>query len=112
MIYDWGNQSNNIQWAAFYSDCEHEVYEITTGHRITLTYNLYAYDQLDGFSLEPSRIDRDSYTLYHRVKEALASPGFLPEGWFSERSCLHLNSPPSSRRHSGISLRTRIRPHK
>ena len=30
-----------IHWAAFYSDCEHEVLTVTAGHRITLTYNLY-----------------------------------------------------------------------
>ena len=86
-IYDWGNQDNTIQWAAFYSDCEHEVYEVTAGHRITLTYNLYAYDQFDGFSKEPSRIDRDSYILYHRVKEAISSPKFFPEGLFPDRRC-------------------------
>ncbi|KAK6858062.1 hypothetical protein PG995_005761 [Apiospora arundinis] len=34
--------SQAIHWAAFYSDCEHEVLEVTSGHRITLTYNLYA----------------------------------------------------------------------
>ena len=84
-IYDWGNQNDIVQWAAFYSDCEHEVYEVTAGHRITLTYNLYAYDQLDGFNQEPSKIDRDSYALYHRVKEALASPQFFPEGMPSKR---------------------------
>ena len=31
----------NLQWAAFYGDCKHEVLEVTQGHRITLTYNLY-----------------------------------------------------------------------
>ncbi|KAF2771371.1 hypothetical protein EJ03DRAFT_268957, partial [Teratosphaeria nubilosa] len=30
-----------LQWAAFYSDCEHEVMPVTNGSRITLTYNLY-----------------------------------------------------------------------
>ncbi|KAH9808831.1 hypothetical protein Tdes44962_MAKER06250 [Teratosphaeria destructans] len=30
-----------LQWAAFYSDCEHEVMPVTSGSRITLTYNLY-----------------------------------------------------------------------
>ncbi|KAF4548884.1 Hypothetical protein D9617_24g015970 [Elsinoe fawcettii] len=40
--FDWAENSGNaIQWAAFYSDCEHEVEEVTSGHRVTLTYNLY-----------------------------------------------------------------------
>ncbi|KAL6059552.1 Fe2OG dioxygenase domain-containing protein [Balamuthia mandrillaris] len=31
-----------VKWAAFYSDCEHEILPVTEGHRITLTYNLYS----------------------------------------------------------------------
>lgn len=47
MTFDWSANQNNfdhhrIRWAAFYSDCEHEVLEVTRGHRLTLTYNLYA----------------------------------------------------------------------
>lgn len=40
--FDWGASTNAIAWVAFYSDCEHEVLEVTSGHRVTLTYNLYA----------------------------------------------------------------------
>jgi hypothetical protein len=47
MTFDWSTNRDKpghggIQWAAFYSDCEHEVLEVTNGHRLTLTYNLYA----------------------------------------------------------------------
>lgn len=46
MTFDWSmteaSPRPEIQWAVFYSDCEHEVKEVTSGHRITLTYNLYA----------------------------------------------------------------------
>lgn len=38
------NSSNShgaIAWAAMYSDCEHEIKPVTTGHRVTLTYNLF-----------------------------------------------------------------------
>jgi len=44
--FDWsaskGEGPSHLHWAAFYSDCEHEVLEVTEGHRLTLTYNLYA----------------------------------------------------------------------
>ncbi|KAJ5703223.1 hypothetical protein N7488_010771 [Penicillium malachiteum] len=41
-VYSWARSSaSHIQWAAFYSDEEHEVAEVTKGHRVTLTYNLY-----------------------------------------------------------------------
>lgn len=37
-IFDWGGDNpNEIKWAAFYSDCEHEALEVISGHRITLT---------------------------------------------------------------------------
>ena len=49
MIHDWGKENpSTIEWVAFYSDCEHEVFEVTKGHRITLTYNLYISEQLGG----------------------------------------------------------------
>lgn len=42
MDFAWASTSpKNLQWAAFYGDCEHEVLEVTRGHRITLTYNLH-----------------------------------------------------------------------
>lgn len=41
-MYNWGPlSSTHIQWAAFYSDEEHEISEVTKGERITLTFNLY-----------------------------------------------------------------------
>jgi hypothetical protein len=42
VLFDWSSKKpGSIQWAAFFSDCEHEVLEAMEGHRITLTYNLY-----------------------------------------------------------------------
>lgn len=31
----------SIGYVAFFSDVEHEVTPVTSGHRVTLTYNLY-----------------------------------------------------------------------
>lgn len=50
LTFDWSaadggdsdSQAPSIHWAAFYSDCEHEIFEVTEGHRLTLTYNLYS----------------------------------------------------------------------
>lgn len=46
VTFDWSNSKDDqkgisIRWASFYSDCEHEVLEVTEGHRLTLTYNLF-----------------------------------------------------------------------
>ena len=43
--FDWSSPENprkTASWAVFFSDVEHEVLPVTQGHRITLTYNLYA----------------------------------------------------------------------
>lgn len=47
VTFDWSMSNRNrfdepsVNWAAFYSDCEHEVLPVATGYRVTLTYNLY-----------------------------------------------------------------------
>lgn len=33
--------SPSIAYIAFYSDIEHEVLKVASGHRVTITYNLY-----------------------------------------------------------------------
>lgn len=42
-VYDWSAEDGeNICWAAFYADCEHEISPVTSGTaRATLTYNLF-----------------------------------------------------------------------
>lgn len=50
VVFDWSSdetEPGEIKWAAFYSDCEHEVHEVTSGHRVTLTYNLFLTRVLD-----------------------------------------------------------------
>ena len=43
-VYDWSLTTvldePRVQWAAFYSDCEHEVHKVDSGVRITIVYNL------------------------------------------------------------------------
>ena len=45
VAYDWSSPTSDpvqhIQWAAFFSDVEHEVLPVTSGYRATLTYILY-----------------------------------------------------------------------
>ena len=85
VLFDWSTSNDSsaadpAQWAAFYSDCEHEVYEVTSGHRVTLTYNLYAVrgsGHLAGSSLvlEPTQLP-----LYVMLLQALSTPSFLRRG--------------------------------
>lgn len=77
--FDWSGSSKDIKWAAFYSDCEHEVLEVTSGHRITLTYNLYMRHSL-GDTRRNRAFDLEQLPAYQLVKEALAKPDFMPNG--------------------------------
>ncbi|KAE8827180.1 hypothetical protein PTNB73_08933 [Pyrenophora teres f. teres] len=80
MTFDWAGPAKDIQWAAFYSDCEHEVLEVTSGHRITLTYNLYVRRGLGELTGHTNAMDVQQLPLYQQVKAALEDPSFFPEG--------------------------------
>lgn len=83
VVHDLSSKDDTaIHWAAFYSDCEHEVTKVTKGHRITLTYNLYlapGTGLLAGnpLSLRPSRLP-----LFQQLKAALATQDFMPKGGY------------------------------
>jgi hypothetical protein len=80
MTFDWSGPSKNIKWAAFYSDCEHEVLEVTSGHRMTLTYNLYVRRTMSKFSELSQRLDVQDLPVYQEVLNALAKPDFMADG--------------------------------
>ncbi|KAK8066018.1 hypothetical protein PG997_012765 [Apiospora hydei] len=82
--FDWSTTHNNkddpnrhavAHWAAFYSDCEHEVLEVTRGHRITLTYNLYAvrgFGRLTGAALSPTPLNPTHLPLFETIQRTLS----------------------------------------
>ena len=74
-------KADKIEWAAFYSDCEHEVMEVQSGHRVTLTYNLYVRERLGAIArAKQITPEPKSYPLFVRAKEALAQPEFMKNG--------------------------------
>ncbi|TAQ83539.1 hypothetical protein B7494_g8139 [Chlorociboria aeruginascens] len=80
-VFDWSIPSTDIKWAAFYSDCEHEVLPVTSGHRITLTYNLYISEYIGGIMQEEfPTADPASYPLFEVAKELLAKKAFMTKG--------------------------------
>ncbi|PYH31272.1 2OG-Fe(II) oxygenase [Aspergillus neoniger CBS 115656] len=89
--FDWSRQSSSsIQWAAFYSDCEHEIKTIKSGHRITLTYNLYVRE-MPGAILAPIRpvLDPQTLPLYGLIESLLTTPGFMNDGGVIGVFCCH-----------------------
>ena len=76
--FAWGEcNPQAISWAAFFGDCEHEVMEVTKGHRVTLTYNLY---RTSTANLATPVADPERLPLYGKVKELLENGAFLPGG--------------------------------
>ena len=88
LVFDWSidgaeatdESGDAINWAAFYSNCEHEVYEVTSGHRITLTYNLYVTRGLGHLASNAPALDSTQLPLHESLKDALDTPGFLSQG--------------------------------
>ena len=87
VTYNWSSPADNpelaIQWAAFFSDVEHEILPVTEGHRVTLTYNLYHCEKTD------PTLDITTSSFYVNLKEALGNPHFLREGGTLGFVCKH-----------------------
>lgn len=92
-FFDLGSNDHNnsaIHWAAFYSDCEHEVLPVTSGHRITLTYQLYVSEYVGGIiNARFPTADPTLYPLFQSVKAMLESPAFMKNGGVLGFHCTH-----------------------
>lgn len=79
--YDWSYESASaIQWAAFYSDCEHEIKEVTEGHRITLTYNLFVSEPVESIIIQNPVFKPECLPLFDYVQGLIQNPGFMNKG--------------------------------
>ena len=76
VMFDWSSSPTTTQWAAFYSDVEHEVLPVTSGYRFTLTYNLYYTLS----ACHPVSLDITTSPLYKELQAALKTPHFMREG--------------------------------
>ncbi|TPX67397.1 hypothetical protein SpCBS45565_g03829 [Spizellomyces sp. 'palustris'] len=81
-------QEDYIQWFAFYSDCTHEVEQVTSGNRISLTYNLYEGDCV-GITDKRSLTDEKLFT----TMEELIRHGFKGTIGFPLEHIYVANSP-------------------
>lgn len=89
MLYDWSSSSARgdddarqpaVRWAAFYSDVEHEVLEVRSGHRVTLTYNLYAVRGGGLLAGECPALDPAYLPLHDFAKRMLEEEEFMVQG--------------------------------
>ncbi|KAI0328047.1 hypothetical protein GY45DRAFT_1423503 [Cubamyces sp. BRFM 1775] len=87
-----------IAYIAFFSDVEHEVTRVTSGHRLTITYNLYyAFDDVS-----PNRIDvvqpqgANEFAVHENLASLLDDSTFLPNGGILGFGLRHLYPLPTS----------------
>jgi hypothetical protein len=78
-----------VQWAAFYSDCEHEVLEVTAGHRITLTYNLYLSPGTGLLAGRALSLQPENLPLARKLRSLLANQELLPKECFLGINMVH-----------------------
>jgi hypothetical protein len=98
----------SIAYAAFFSDVEHEVLPVTSGHRVTLTYNLHfgkdEHASAKDLVSEPPPIsqEQNQQGFRSRFEALLKNPDFLPNGGvlgFGMRHVYQVKSSPDGLQH-------------
>ncbi|KAE8374846.1 hypothetical protein BDV26DRAFT_269247 [Aspergillus bertholletiae] len=89
--FDWAPRSATaIQWAAFYSDCSHEIKRVTEGERLTLTYNLYVKEPEHVSTFIPtSSVEPWTLPIYSQLDALFHNPQFFPNGGVIGIYCAH-----------------------
>lgn len=95
LVSPQNTESPRAAFIAFYGDMEHEVTEVKSGYRVTLTYNLYFGD--DKSTIVPSSspakflpIDDTEIKIKNLLKAMLNKPDFLPNGGLVGFALSHL----------------------
>ena len=94
VVHNWADAASTptgscIQWAAFYSDCEHEVFDVTAGHRITLTYNLHVAPGTGMLNAQMTSLMPRKLGLYTRLRAMLANPTLMVRGGYVGSRLIH-----------------------
>ncbi|KZV77350.1 hypothetical protein PENSPDRAFT_747083 [Peniophora sp. CONT] len=69
-----------LGYAAFFSDVEHEVLPVTSGYRVTLTYNLYYDDVTEPSANHPTGDTENAFQ--SELQRLLDDPLFMPNGGY------------------------------
>ncbi|TDL27750.1 hypothetical protein BD410DRAFT_893942 [Rickenella mellea] len=85
MVFDSGKAFDSkplgtIAFVAFYSDVEHEVQQVTPGHWVTITYNLYFAGEKEALLSAPAALTPAADQFFAVLKNILANPEFFPKG--------------------------------
>ncbi|KAK4153843.1 hypothetical protein C8A00DRAFT_43291 [Chaetomidium leptoderma] len=97
VAFDWSSANDgsnggtpSICWAAFYSDCEHEIFEVTEGHRLTLTYNLYSVRGNGQLGGNYPWLDPMQLPLYKTIRDLVGDEDGWQNGGLIGYNCSHV----------------------
>ncbi|KAG8980187.1 hypothetical protein FRB90_007770 [Tulasnella sp. 427] len=81
---DWSGASSNpskLPWVFFYSDVEHEILPVTSGHRFTIAYDVFATDTVQYRAPDNTdKVDAHLLSLYSALRGPLLDENFLVQG--------------------------------
>lgn len=92
--FDWGaaiakqQEPSQLHWAAFFSDVDHQIEEIWSGARVTLTWLLRRTP--GGAPLREAGGEDLAPVVQEAWRALLAEPSFLPKGGTLAYPCCHL----------------------
>ncbi|KAG8913162.1 hypothetical protein FRC01_004702 [Tulasnella sp. 417] len=76
-----GAPTMSLPWVFFYSDVEHEILPVTSGHRLTLAYDIFTTDTVRyRVPMDPDKIDTRSIKLFDVLNDGLKDEQFLNGG--------------------------------
>ena len=82
LVSPQNTESPRAAFVAFFGDIEHEVTEVKSGYRVTLTYNLYFVDDKSTTGIFRSMLllDDQEVKIKKSFESLLKDPKFLPRG--------------------------------
>lgn len=83
-LSDWKvsyRDATYLSWTAFNIDCAYEILKVTKGHKVTLTYDLFA-TRGQGYMAGHSggKMSAEALPLYKTLRDAMENPKFFKRG--------------------------------
>ena len=92
VVFDWSSTPDHppkrIKWAAFFGHIEHEILPVTSGHRVTLTYNLYI-ENSEKLMPALSQYSPEFTAFKQQFVRTLSNPHFMRTGGILGFRCQH-----------------------
>jgi hypothetical protein len=83
-MFDWSkSEPDSVDWAAFDKMCDHEVLDVTAGHRFCLIYDLYISEHVGGIFNSLPKLEPRQLPLYDVARSMFEQPSFLKHGTFT-----------------------------